>query len=276
MKRLKIIQKITVCFVFFTGFYSLAYTDEIIRIRMASTTSTQNSGLLDVLLPAFEEATGGKIKIDVIAVGTGQALKIAERGDADLVLVHAPDLEEEFVKNGFGVNRHQVMHNDFVVLGPPPDPAGIKDAPEAEVAFQRIANRKTLFISRGDNSGTHLKELSLWEKGGVNPVGEEWYKEAGSGMAAALRVADEKRAYILSDRGTYLNYRSRIDLSVLLQGDPLLHNPYGIIAVNPERFPHVHYKEAMRFIEWIVSPEGQGLIGSFTKEGESLFYPDKK
>ncbi len=261
---------------FLAGFYDLAYGDEIVRIRMASTTSTQNSGLLDVLLPAFEKAAGGKIKVDVIAVGTGQALKIAERGDADLVLVHAPELEKEFIKNGFGVNRHQVMHNDFVVLGPPADPAGIKGAPDAETAFQRLTNQKALFISRGDNSGTHLKELSLWEKGGVKPTGEEWYMEAGSGMAATLRVADEKRAYTLSDRGTYLNYRSRIDLSILFQGDPHLHNPYGIMAVNPERFPHVHFKEAMRFIEWIISSEGQGLIGSFTKEGEPLFFPDKK
>jgi len=248
--------------------------EDAVRIRMASTTSTQNSGLLDVLLPAFEKAEEGRIKVDLIAVGTGRALKIAERGDADLVFVHAPELEEEFVKKGFGVNRRPVMHNDFVVLGPSSDPAGVKDAHTAMDAFQNIAKQKASFISRGDQSGTHLKELAIWSKAGVNPGGEGWYVEAGSGMASTLRIAEEKQAYTLSDRGTYLNYRERIHLPILFQGDPVLHNPYGIMAVNPKRFPHVHYKEAMRFIDWILSPEAQSLIASYKIAGESLFFPD--
>jgi tungstate transport system substrate-binding protein len=241
---------------------------------MASTTSTQNSGLTDYLFPAFEKATGGKIRIELIAVGTGKALKLGERGDADLVFVHAPELEEEFVRKGFGVNRRPVMHNDFVILGPPSDPASIKGKGPAIEAFRDIAEQKSLFVSRGDNSGTHIKELSIWEKAGVDPRGMEGYIETGSGMAATLRVADEKEAYTLSDRGTYLNYRSRIELVILYQSDPVLHNPYGIMAVNPERFPHVHYKEAMRFIEWITSSEGQRLIGLYKKNGGQLFFPD--
>ena len=251
-----------------------ADADPPVRIRLASTTSTQASGLLDRLLPAFEEAVQGRIRVDVIAVGTGQALKIASRGDADLVLVHAPDLEEAFVKAGFGVNRRRVMHNDFVVLGPPEDPAGVKTAASAVQAFSRIAERGAPFVSRGDDSGTNHKERSLWHEAGIAPDGRRWYVAAGSGMAACLRLADEKRAYTLSDRGTFLNYRDRIRLVVLFQGDPLLYNPYGIMAVNPERFPHVHYREAMRFIEWITSPAGQAAIASYEKFGTRLFFPD--
>ncbi len=249
-------------------------TEEVVQLRMASTTSTQNSGLTDYLFPAFEKATGGKIKIELIAVGTGKALKLGERGDADLVFVHAPELEEEFVRKGFAVNRRPVMHNDFVILGPPADPASIKGKGPAPAAFDHIAEQKGLFVSRGDNSGTHIKELSIWKKAGVDPRGMEGYIEAGSGMAATLRVADEKKAYTLSDRGTYLNYRSRIELIILYQSDPVLHNPYHIMAVNPERFPHVHYKEAMQFIDWITSVKGQTLIGSYKKHGEQLFFPD--
>ena len=272
MKRIALFW-IAVCTLFPMSLPAVSAEDAV-RIRMASTTSTRNSGLLDVLFPAFEKATGGRIKVDLIAVGTGQALEIAERGDADLVFVHAPELEEAFVRKGFGVNRHPVMHNDFVVLGPASDPAGVKDAHTAIDAFQSIAKQKAPFISRGDRSGTHLKELAVWDKAGVNPKGEAWYIEAGSGMAAALRVAEEKRAYTLSDRGTYLNYRDRIGLGILFQGDPALYNPYGIMAVNPKRFPHVHYKEAMSFIEWILSPEAQSLIASYKIDGEALFFPD--
>ena len=248
--------------------------DPPVRIRLASTTSTQASGLLDWLLPAFEKAVQGRIRVDVIAVGTGQALKIASRGDADLVLVHAPDLEQAFVKAGFGVNHRRVMHNDFVLVGPPGDPAGLDGAASAVQAFSRIAERGALFVSRGDDSGTHHKERSLWDKAGIDPDGKTWYLEAGSGMAACLRLAEEKRAYTLSDRGTFLNYRDRIHLVVLFQGDPLLFNPYGIMAVNPERFPHVHYREALRFIDWITSPAGQAAIASYKKSGTQLFIPD--
>ena len=166
------------------------------------------------------------------------------------------------------------MHNDFVILGPPADPASIKGKGPAPAAFDHIAEQKGLFVSRGDNSGTHIKELTIWKKAGVDPRVMEGYIEAGSGMAATLRVADEKKAYTLSDRGTYLNYRSRIELIILYQSDPVLHNPYHIMAVNPERFPHVHYKEAMQFIDWITSVKGQTLIGSYKKHGEQLFFPD--
>lgn len=248
--------------------------NSVVRLKMASTTSTQNSGLLDILIPAFEKTEQGRIKVDVIAVGTGQALKIAERGDADLVFVHAPELEQEFMSKGSGVNHRKVMHNDFVVLGPPEDPAGAGTASSAVGAFSRIAERPALFVSRGDNSGTHIKERFLWDKAGIDPTGRSWYLEAGAGMAATLRLAEEKEAYTLSDRGTFLNYRDRIHLAILYQGDPLLENPYGIMAVNPERFPQVHYREAMRFIDWITSPAGQGLIASYKKSGEQLFFPD--
>jgi len=272
--RRTIIYLITLLLLVATLSCSNGTVEDAIILRMASTTSTQNSGLTDYLFPAFEKAADGKIKIELIAVGTGKALKLGERGDADLVFVHAPELEEEFVRKGFGVNRSPVMHNDFVILGPPADPASIKGKGPAIEAFRDIAEQKRLFVSRGDNSGTHIKELSIWEKAGVDPRGMEGYIEAGSGMAATLRVADEKEAYTLSDRGTYLNYRSRIELVILYQSDPVLHNPYGIMAVNPERFPHVHYKEAMRFIEWITSSEGQALIASYKKHGEQLFFPD--
>lgn len=248
--------------------------NSVVRLKMASTTSTQNSGLLDILIPAFEKTEQGRIKVDVISVGTGQALKIAERGDADLVFVHAPDLEQEFRSRGYGVSHRKVMHNDFVVLGPPEDPAGVGTASSAVRAFSRIAKRPALFVSRGDNSGTHIKERFLWGKTGIDPKGRNWYLEAGTGMAATLRLAEEKEAYTLSDRGTYLNYRDRIHLVILYQGDPLLENPYGIMAVNPERFPHVHYREAMRFIDWITSPAGQGVIASYKKSGDQLFFPD--
>lgn len=272
MKRIALFW-IAVC-ILFSMPSPFVSAEDAVRIRMASTTSTQNSGLLDVLFQAFEKATDGRIKVDLIAVGTGQALEIAERGDADLVFVHAPELEEAFVKKGFGVNRHPVMHNDFVVLGPASDPAGVKDAHTAMDAFQSIAKQKALFISRGDRSGTHLKELAIWDKLAVSPRGEAWYIESGSGMAATLRVAEEKRAYTLSDRGTCLNYRARINLPILFQGDPVLYNPYGIMAVNPKRFSHVHYKEAMVFIDWVLSPEAQSLIASYKISGESLFFPD--
>ncbi|MFQ5880915.1 MAG: substrate-binding domain-containing protein [Candidatus Methylomirabilales bacterium] len=242
------------------------------RLRLSTTTSTESSGLLSVLIPPFEVRF--QVKVDVIPVGTGKALKLAERGDVDVTLVHAPKLEEQFLRQSFGVNRRYVMYNDFVIVGPPRDPAGIKEASDARGAFRRIAEAKALFISRGDRSGTHTKELNLWEKAEVKPS-FPWYLEAGQGMGAVLVIADQKRAYTLTDRGTYLAFRQKLDLSILMEGDPALFNPYHVIAVNPARHPQVNYLGAMLFIGWLTSPEGQEIIGNFGKEqyGQALFIP---
>lgn len=244
------------------------------RIKLATTTSTENSGLLDYLLPVFTEKTG--IKVDVISVGTGKALKLGENGDVDLVLVHARTLEDAFVEKGFGVDRKDVMYNDFIILGPESDPAGIgKRAKTAAKAFLYIAKKKKSFISRGDNSGTNVKELSIWKKAGITPKGR-WYKEAGMGMGEVITMANNLLAYTLADRGTYLAYKDKIDLVVLLEGDEVLFNPYGIIAVNPERHEHVDYEGATALINWITSEEGQTLIGEFRKNGEILFKPNAR
>jgi len=242
------------------------------RLRLSTTTSTENSGLLAVLIPPFEARF--RVTVDVIPVGTGKALKLAEGGDVDVTLVHAPELEKLFVKRGFGVNRRYVMYNDFVIVGPPQDVAGIKGASDARGAFRRIAERTALFISRGDRSGTHTKELSLWKKAGVNPS-LPWYLESGRGMGAVLVIADQKRAYTLTDRGTYLAFRRKLDLAILVEGDPALFNPYHVIAVNPAKHPHVNYVEAMLLIGWLTSPEGQQIITNFgTQEyGQPLFIP---
>ncbi|MFQ5804236.1 MAG: substrate-binding domain-containing protein [Candidatus Methylomirabilales bacterium] len=242
------------------------------RLRLSTTTSTENSGLLAVLIPPFEARFG--LRVDVIPVGTGKALKLAEGGDVDVTLVHAPELEEQFLKQGFGVNRRYVMYNDFVIIGPSDDPAGIKNAPDAKSAFQRIAEAKALFISRGDRSGTHTKELSIWKETGFNPS-LPWYLEAGRGMGAVLIIADQKRAYTLTDRGTYLSFRRKLNLPVLVEGDPALFNPYHVIATNPARHPHVNYLDAMLLIGWLTSSEGQKIIAKFGTEefGRPLFIP---
>jgi tungstate transport system substrate-binding protein len=244
-----------------------------VNLKLATTTSTENSGLLGVLLPPFEE--NYNIKVDVIAVGTGAAIELGENGDVDIILVHARAAEDQFVKEGYGVNRRDVMHNDFIILGPAEDPAGIKGEESASSALMKIANTEavTYFVSRGDDSGTHKKELSLWESANIVPEGD-WYLEIGQGMGAALQVADERQGYVLSDRGTYLSYKDKIDLEILSEGDPLLFNPYGIIAVNPATHSHVKYMEAMQLIAWMTSIEGQEIIGNYKVDGEVLFYPD--
>lgn len=242
------------------------------RLRMSSTTSTDNSGLFEILLPPFEEQSG--IQVSVIAVGTGKALTLGENGDVDVVFVHARAAEDKFVAEGSGVNRRDVMHNDFIVVGPPSDSAQVKAATSAADAMRRIATAKALFISRGDDSGTHKKELSVWAAAGVKPGGGAWYSEAGQGMGAVLQIADEKQAYTLTDRGTHIAYGDKIDLVVLSEGDPMLSNPYGIIAVNPAKHPHVNYRGAMAFIGFVTSPEGQKIIGEFRVNGKQLFYPD--
>ena len=261
------------------------------RLKLATTTSTENSGLLGVLLPPFEQETG--MKVDVISVGTGAALKLGENGDADLVLVHAPALEEAFVESGFGVNRRNVMYNDFIIVGPDPDPAGVRGEQDAAAALALIAGKGSTFISRGDNSGTHVKEQELWRDSGIPllemkkllaPAGKEreieyrapegeWYLSIGQGMSATLLMADEKEGYCLADRGTWLAFREKLDLEVLVEGDPRLFNPYGVIAVNPKRFPNVNYQEAMAYIAWLTAPATQKRIGEFRKGGKVLFHP---
>ncbi len=239
-------------------------------IRLATTTSTDNTGLLAALLPPFEAKY--KTKVAVIAVGTGKALKLAENGDMDVVLVHAPEAEDEFMKKGFGVNRRDVMYNDFVLVGPPDDPAKAKTSVNAAEAFRRIAEAGASFVSRGDDSGTHQKERSIWKQAGVEPKGT-WYMEAGQGMGAVLQIADEKRAYTLTDRGTLLAYAQKLELAILYENEPTLYNPYGIIAVNPAVHRHVNYMGAMQLIAWFTSPEGQDIIGNFKKDGLALFVP---
>jgi len=222
------------------------------------------------LLPHFEQECG--CIVDVIAVGTGQALKLAENGDVDMVLVHAPDLEKKFVEDGYGIDRQTFMVNDFVILGPESDPAQIRGMTDAAEALLKIRDKEALFISRGDNSGTHQKEKFLWEKAGVQPAGD-WYLEIGQGMGAVLTMADDKEAYTVCDRGTYLSRKHQLKLQVLAEGDPLLLNYYSAIQVNPERYPDVKADLSRQLTEWLCSPEGQGLIGSYRVNDHQLFKP---
>ena len=239
-------------------------------IRLATTTSTDNSGLLSHLLPAFESASG--YKVHVIAVGTGKALRMGRDGDADVLLVHAPAAEEEFVKAGYGDKRLFVMYNDFVLVGPATSPAGIAVSTHIEQALKQIADNGLTFISRGDNSGTHKKERSLWKALGIEPRGD-WYREVGQGMGKVLQMASELDAYTLSDRGTWLAYQDKSPLQVLTQPDPLLYNPYHVIAVDRLRYPDNNHEGAEALIAWITSAEGQTLIGQFTKHDTQLFKP---
>jgi len=246
------------------------------EIILATTTSTQDSGLLDVMIPVFEEKTGYVVK--TVAVGTGQALKLGESGDADVLLVHAPDAEKPLVESGVAINRRLVMHNDFIVIGPPDDPAGVKGTATAAEAFKKIAEAGAIFVSRGDDSGTHKKELSLWQAAGVEPAGQSWYQETGQGMGQTITVANEKQAYCLSDRGTYLAQKKNIDLEILFEGDAPLLNIYHIMEVNPEKFPNIkiNHEGAKAFADFFLSEEGQEIIRTFGVEdyGEPLFFPD--
>lgn len=269
MKKLLLV---TIAFLTAVSSFSPVSADE--RLRLSTTTSTENSGLLHVLLPPFEKKYN--TKVDVIPVGTGQALKLAENGDVDVTLVHARPLENIFVRDGYGVNRRDVMYNDFVIIGPRSDPAGVRKAKTAADAFKKISLKQTTFISRGDNSGTHVKEMEIWEATGEKPSGN-WYLEAGKGMGMVLIMAYEKGAYTLTDRATYLAFLGgkKIDLPLLFEGEPMLFNPYGIIAVNPTRHPHVNYVKAMALIDWVTSREGQKIIKEFGKDrfGQTLFIP---
>jgi len=239
-------------------------------IRMATTTSTANTGLLDYLFEAFQHETGTEVQF--VAVGTGKALKHGENGDVDIVMVHAPKAEEDFVARGCGIARVPVMWNDFVVLGPGEDPAEVRASGDVAEVFRRIDGGARPFISRGDDSGTHKKERLIWKAAGVQPEGR-WYIEAGQGMDACLMMADEKQGYVLCDRGSYLARRSNLELEVLFAGDSLLANPYALIAVAPERYPDLNTAGAQRLIEWMTSPRGQALIAAFRVEDEVLFHP---
>jgi len=241
------------------------------RLRLATTTSTENTGLLAVLNAPFERRRG--VHVDVIAVGSGKAMQLGENGDVDLVLAHAPEAEMKFVAAGFGVERLPVMHNDFVIVGPTADPAGINAAVGGAAAMTNVRGARVTFISRGDDSGTHMKELALWRAAGIEPDGA-WYLEVGQGMGAVLQMSDDKQAYTLSDRGTYLAYRDKIALVILFEGSPELMNPYHVILVNPARHAHVKAALARAYAGFIRSAEGQGIIRDFAPRGEPLFFPD--
>lgn len=241
------------------------------HLKMSTTTSTDNSGLLAVLNPVFEKQYNAQV--DVIAVGTGKALKIGSNGDVDIVFVHAPQAELKYVQAGDFIDRTAVMHNDFVIVGPASDPANIAQAENAAGAFIRIANAKADFVSRGDDSGTHKKEKALWENAGIEPSGS-WYIAAGQGMGAVLKIADEKGAYALADRGTQIAYADKMDLKVMFEGDEVMFNPYHIMAVNPAKHDHVNYDLAKKYIDFVAGPEGQKIIRDFRMHGQQLFHPD--
>ena len=296
MKRCCIVVSSLMTVVFFLSWGSALSEEKI--LKMSTTTSTQASGLLDVLLPELEKDTG--IQVKVIAKGTGAAIRDGMDGNVDIIFVHAKAREEKFVQDGYGIKRYAVMHNDFVILGPAKDPAGIKGMANAPAALKQIADAKALFISRGDDSGTHTKEQALWQKTGLqlekitntivkkgkkreisstHPAGsKQWYRSIGQGMGKTIMVADEKQAYTLADRGTYIKYKFGrdvpVELDVLCQGDALLANPYGIIPISPQKHPHVKAKLAEQFTQWLVSKRGQAVIADYRLLGKQLFYPD--
>ncbi|HIJ85688.1 MAG TPA: solute-binding protein [Magnetococcales bacterium] len=243
-------------------------------IVLQSTTSTANSGLLDYLLPIFERETG--ITVHVVAVGSGQAIRNAMNGDGDVILVHARQDEDKFVADGFGVQRWDVMYNDFIIVGPRQDPAMVRGMEDAAAAFKKIALSKVPFISRGDDSGTHKMEMSLWRIAGMDPTqaSGQWYRESGSSMGATINIAVETQGYLVSDRGTWISFKNKGDLEVLVEGNRTLYNPYGIILVNPKKHPHVKAQEGQVFIDWMVGAKGQKVIEEFKVNGESLFFPN--
>ena len=297
MKRFTILVSGLMAVIFLMSWGALA-EDKI--IKMSTTTSTQASGLLDVLLPQLEKDTG--IQVKVIAKGTGAAIRDGIDGNVDVIFVHAKAREEKFVKDGYGTQRYAVMHNDFVILGPADDPAKVKGTAHAPEALKKIADSEALFISRGDDSGTHTKEQALWQKSGLkiekitNTIvkkgkkqeiafaqpadSKKWYLSIGQGMGKTIMVADEKQAYTLADRGTYIKYKFGrdvpVELDVLCEGDPLLANPYGIIPINPQKHPHVKYKLADEFAQWLISDRGQAVIADYRLLGKQLFYPDSR
>lgn len=242
-------------------------------ITLATTTSTENSGLLDYLLPKFQQDSG--IEVRVIAVGTGKALKMAQEGDVDLLMVHAKPAEEAFIKAGYGVDRTELMHNDFVFVGPKDDPAGLAKLIDINVVMTALLDTKTGFVSRGDDSGTHQKELSLWRQANVTP-NVEWYRETGQGMGKTLQIANEMQAYTMIDRGTWLSYQGKVDLQIAFEGQPPLFNQYSVILVNPERYPDLNTEAAKGLMDWLISEQGQALIGAYRVKDQVLFTPNAK
>ena len=255
------------------GLAGLSFAQEK-SIVVASTTSTEQSGLFAYLLPIFKSKSG--IDVKVVAVGTGQALDIGRRGDADVVFVHDKPAEEQFVAEGFSTKRYEVMYNDFILIGPKNDPAKIAGGKDINEALQKIAASQSPFISRGDKSGTNAAELRYWKNAGINPAGETWYKETGSGMGPALNTASAMNAYILADRGTWLSFKNRGDLMIVVEGDRKLFNQYGVMLVNPERFPQVKKVFGQTLIAWLISKDGQSAIASYKIDGEQLFFPNAK
>ena len=245
-------------------------------IVVQSTTSTANSGLLESILPQFEEKTG--IQVRVVAVGTGQAIKNAQNGDGDVLLVHAKPAEEQFVAEGYGVERFDLMYNDFVIVGPVSDPAGIAGGSDPVAALKAVAEAEVPFASRGDDSGTHKKELSIWMEAGIDPTGASggWYRETGSGMGATLNAAVGMGAYAMTDRATWISFGNKGDFQIAIEGSESLFNQYGVILVNPEKFPNVKAEDGQAFIDWLLSKEGQQAIASFKVEGQQLFFPNAK
>ena len=255
------------------GLAGLSFAQEK-SIVVASTTSTEQSGLFAYLLPIFKSKSG--IDVKVVAVGTGQALDIGRRGDADVVFVHDKPAEEQFVAEGFATKRYEVMYNDFILIGPKNDPAKIAGGKDINEALQKIAASQSPFISRGDKSGTNAAELRYWKGAGINPAGEAWYKETGSGMGPALNTASAMNAYILADRGTWLSFKNRGDLMIVVEGDRKLFNQYGVMLVNPERFPQIKKVLGQTLIAWLISKDGQSAIASYKIDGEQLFFPNAK
>ena len=254
--------------------YALLSSPKEKSITLASTTSTENSGLLGYLLPIFKRESG--IGVRVVAVGTGQAMRMAMKGDADVILVHHRPSEEEFVNEGHGVERIAVMYNDFVIVGPASDPAAIKGIKDVAAALGRVRSSRAAFVSRGDDSGTHKKELRLWATLDFQPGDDDgdWYRQSGSGQGATLNIASEMDAYCLSDRASWVTFANKGSLELLVEGDPKLLNPYSVILVNPRKYPHIKASEGQQFIDWLVSERGQQLIAAYRVEGQQLFFPD--
>ena len=268
-KMFKLISRILVLFF---GINVTSVADPVIVVQ--STTSTANSGLYDAILPQFEKQTG--IRVNVVAVGTGQAIKNATRGDGDVLLVHAKAAEEKFVADGWGVDRFDLMYNDFIFVGPDNDPAGLSDATSAVDALIRISSDRALFASRGDNSGTHQKERLLWTSAGIDPTASsgDWYRETGSGMGATLNVAVGMKAYAMTDRATWMSFGNKLGFKIVFDNDQQLFNQYGIILVNPSRHPHVNAKDGQIFINWMLGEKGQMAIANYTLDGQRLFFPN--